>query len=808
MRRTAQCAVLVLILIAVAQVSSTRPEIVLANIFSQPFAPRTNASFECIHDSEIYLQALANYTPWALQMFDSSVKIPPGVITGNHRLLGNFDECLRVDSNEHRFIGQACTVKIQFDIKSNNDSSDEPDLGDLLRNVAIASGATNWTSGVTIVYEWLWCVPSTCSYSEIQRATEIAFKPLIIPGRVDLTVNVDQQSCHTRETSRVTWDIADCYYTSLLVLIALIVIISTGYDIALKHSATWSKWASHEKTKQWKAVFTSFSLYKNGEELLRTDRPKGYLGCLDGLRFLSICWIIYGHTHYMEATSVKLNLADIPRMHYDWTNMLVLNANIGTDTFFLLSGIVLAYNELSKKERVSNWQFNVTQLWIRRYLRLTPAYAMMIGFYATLFYKFGTGPHWDLFVGTNRDYCRENWWLNLIYLNNYFNLDKMCMSQSWYLSVDMQLVWLSPLIVYPMLRFKRRYFIIILNVCLLLSFLVPFAITYIFNLPGTMLYYKEQTSLANVYMQIYSKVYCRFGTYVIGLGLGYILYETRTSRLKMHALTVICGWLIAITIGLSALLGLRDFYFDTHHYNKLEASFYAGFHRQGFVLSICWIIFCCMHGYAGPVNRLLSWSAWVPCSKLTYCAYLSHYLFLITDVGSRRAADNLTRMNVVRTFFANLIFTLALSVVWYLCLEKPFLILERAIFDRKRAPPRKQDVGSTGTNAESCRSTDESSASTRSGRDDNPEKYTETDKEKRENKRIDDVYVIKPTEIDDAPNAERASLDVGKSGYVNINFYRSFNEHEQSTTNPSEIASGSTDIEANFSNAKSNECLK
>lgn len=67
MRRTAQCAVLVLILIAVAQVSSTRPEIVLANIFSQPFAPRTNASFECIHDSEIYLQALANYTPWALQ---------------------------------------------------------------------------------------------------------------------------------------------------------------------------------------------------------------------------------------------------------------------------------------------------------------------------------------------------------------------------------------------------------------------------------------------------------------------------------------------------------------------------------------------------------------------------------------------------------------------------------------------------------------------------------------------------------------------------------------------------------------------
>jgi hypothetical protein len=62
---------------------------------------------------------------------------------------------------------------------------------------------------------------------------------------------------------------------------------------------------------------------------------------------------------------------------------------------------------------------------------------------------------------------------------------------------------------------------------------------------------------------------------------------------------VICGWLIAITVGLMALLGSRDFYFDDHDYNKLEASFYAGLHRHVFALSISWIIFCCMHDYGG-----------------------------------------------------------------------------------------------------------------------------------------------------------------------------------------------------------------
>jgi hypothetical protein len=55
-------------------------------------------------------------------------------------------------------------------------------------------------------------------------------------------------------------------------------------------------------------------------------------------------------------------------MHLDWTNMLVLNANIATDIFFLLSGIALAYTELSKK-RVSNFYFYSVKLWIRRYIR-------------------------------------------------------------------------------------------------------------------------------------------------------------------------------------------------------------------------------------------------------------------------------------------------------------------------------------------------------------------------------------------------------------------------------------------------------
>jgi len=49
--------------------------------------------------------------------------------------------------------------------------------------------------------------------------------------------------------------------------------------------------------------------------------------------------------------------------------MLVLNGNIVTDTFFLLSGTLLSYTELLKKERASKWRFDLIGLYIHRYIR-------------------------------------------------------------------------------------------------------------------------------------------------------------------------------------------------------------------------------------------------------------------------------------------------------------------------------------------------------------------------------------------------------------------------------------------------------
>ena len=39
-----------------------------------------------------------------------------------------------------------------------------------------------------------------------------------------------------------------------------------------------------------------FSLYTNGYKILSTKQPPGALTCLNGIRFISMLWVILGHT--------------------------------------------------------------------------------------------------------------------------------------------------------------------------------------------------------------------------------------------------------------------------------------------------------------------------------------------------------------------------------------------------------------------------------------------------------------------------------------------------------------------------------
>lgn len=99
---------------------------------------------------------------------------------------------------------------------------------------------------------------------------------------------------------------------------------------------------------------------------------------------------------------------------------------------------------------------NVPLLYLHRYLRLTPLLIVTVLFSMSLIRFFGSGPLWPNMIESLGIQCERYWWSTLLYIQNYANPKQMCLGHSWYLSVDMQLFWIAPLVVYSIYRFKSK----------------------------------------------------------------------------------------------------------------------------------------------------------------------------------------------------------------------------------------------------------------------------------------------------------------------------------------------------------------
>lgn len=78
------------------------------------------------------------------------------------------------------------------------------------------------------------------------------------------------------------------------------------------------------------------------------------------------------------------------------------------------------------------------------------------------------------------------------------------------------------------------------------------------------------------------------------------------------------------------------FYDPYHSYNVIEAASYASFHRLTWAVASAGLFYVASFGHGGFFAKVLSWSPWIPLSKLVYGAYLMHMSFQLRDAGSRK----------------------------------------------------------------------------------------------------------------------------------------------------------------------------
>ena len=101
---------------------------------------------------------------------------------------------------------------------------------------------------------------------------------------------------------------------------------------------------------------------------------KERLSCLDGMRFMSISWVVLGHTGIESSfTQVTKNFGTFMDLYVEpkASSNIIFNALVSVDSFFLISGCLVSYLILKEMEKTKG-RFNIILWYLHRYLRYEP----------------------------------------------------------------------------------------------------------------------------------------------------------------------------------------------------------------------------------------------------------------------------------------------------------------------------------------------------------------------------------------------------------------------------------------------------
>ncbi|OWF41722.1 nose resistant to fluoxetine protein 6-like [Mizuhopecten yessoensis] len=652
-----------------------------------------NVSETCLNHTEKFVIGLVERQMWSFRMLDAVGKPPSALLNFNLNWFGSYEECKNITIPAFR--GKYCSVNFPL-VKSNGSAQDTP--------VAMGMGIL---PGVNIGV----CVPDSCSGEDVSNLINTVFSVTL--DTIDtgsLTLDAGKSICQENELELDTKAIVVLVIASLFLAL---MVIATLYDLVCIQWPT-DKLQEYETITNGGATFThkikgdegetqpllgapdvesikapgmlgqallAFSIYSNACKILNTHQGSGSITCMNGVRFLSMSWVLLGHSFAFGLGMGDNLLTFLPEMVKTWTAHVILNALVSVDSFFTISGLLLSYlvlKEMKKKNGKLNWGM----FYFHRFWRLTPPYMLLMMVYVPLFRYMFEGPKW-MQGGSEQNFCADTWWTNLLYINNFVRADKMCMGWSWYLANDMQFYVLSPLMLVP-LFFVPTIGLIVCLVFLLAVLITAGVISSVEGMPPTLIGGGgTPAGLQHYFMDYYIVPYCRMGTYVVGIITGYILYKT-DCRCRINRYVNLVCWLVAAAVAMSVVYGLYD-PVNGHPLSIEVSALYNTTNRIAWGASLCWVIFACATGNGGYVNTLLSWKAFIPLSRLTYCGYLIHPIIMFAFYFSHQTPIHFDIFTMIMYYLGFLCLSFMAAFVISLAFEAPFMGLEKVLFKRERS---------------------------------------------------------------------------------------------------------------------------
>lgn len=458
----------------------------------------------------------------------------------------------------------------------------------------------------------------------------------------------------------------------------------------------------------------------HGDDQFWVPKQRVSLSHLSGLRLFVIVWITMGQSFLYPSANNYQYYRSIINMNLTRNSVWFTTTNytLGIDMLLYMAGLVFVYklarlkmptNMSTSKHRVELNSFGVLSLISKKILRFWPTYVSLIAI-AIISPLLSDGPMWPEMVNKRLgSACRQNWWSNLLFVNNMFEEQNICLPSSWFVSILMQLFVIGSLIIVLVHKFSLRVAIVAIVCLLVISCGFSFAFAFVLNLPAPVIRMDESfvmTIDGNIF-RLYTNTLNNLGPFLVGMLGGMLL--VKSSLASKLGCNTICSpsdaratnskaggngqspkchrihsyirsfpyWPIFLIITVLVLTSVLH-----QSYTRLWSALYWSLHRVLWAVSTGFLIHQCATYKWRLLHDFLSLSSFIPLSRLIFITYLIFPMFIHMHTGLVRDGLHVTIYNMMNIYVTRLVMAFGAALFIHLLVELPFCSVEEILLNR------------------------------------------------------------------------------------------------------------------------------
>jgi peptidoglycan/LPS O-acetylase OafA/YrhL len=538
------------------------------------------------------------------------------------------------------------------------------------------------------------CSPADCSKSDVEA---------LLGSGMETTPIFEQNNISFIVHDETSYSISTGGFIVLLFLTTSLTLSLIGsyvdYTADAKQLPTAERAADPKPT-----LLRCFSLYNNVKKLFTsrsadTSSATAGLEVLNGVRVLSICWVILGHCFAFRGGSPLVNVDGFPRIGKQVWTAIGYGGFYAVDSFFWLSGFLmcyLTYQEIERRRGKTSFLYWV-MFYLHRFLRLLPLYGFCMAFYVLVLPTLGTGPLWWQTEKTVYD-CYDYWWTNFLFINNFYpeGRGNLCFNIGWYLANDMQFFWIAPLFILAYYKFPKYLSWVALSIGIAASILATCLLVDEYEYNTVVIASVNTTN--DFHHRVYTKPYCRVVPFFFGLLIGfvYIQYlklakgEPVTDRTSAKIIGLykdtkygpVVSFCLGITLVMFFIFIQMTVYSTGPAYDGWSHStniLFLGFQHLFFSIGLTLIVLPVLLNELPLILTLLGGKFWTPLARLNFACFMGHFGVMLFIFSSEETGVVLNGLTYFHDFIVSVVVAWAVAFPLSMLVEVPFMNLEKLI---------------------------------------------------------------------------------------------------------------------------------